>query len=115
MDALRQILAAGLPIVFIVPVYTYWWTNPVRRTGDIRLPLPFDTTQGKHAMCIVGYEDDPSVPGGGYFLVRNSWGAGWASEHALPGYCRLPYRYMEQYATVAYTFWLTVQNKAMMA
>jgi C1A family cysteine protease len=104
---LQQNVAYGQPIMFIIPVYMYWWTNPVRRTGDIRLPLPFDTILEPHAMCIVGYNDDLSVPGGGYFLVRNSWGTGWASEHALPGYCRIPYNYLEQHATAAYTFWLT--------
>ena len=33
---------------------------------------------GGHAMCMVGYQDDADVPGGGYFLVRNSWGTAWA-------------------------------------
>ena len=33
--------------------------------------------EGGHAILIVGYTDDTSVPGGGYFSVKNSWGKGW--------------------------------------
>ena len=55
-------------------------------------------------MCLVGYEHVDSVPGGGYFIVRNSWGLDWARESAIaPGYCRLPYAYLQQYAIVAYS------------
>lgn len=31
-------------------------------------------TSGGHAVAIVGYKLDESVEGGGYFLVKNSWG-----------------------------------------
>jgi C1A family cysteine protease len=104
VDALREKLADGQPIAFAVPVYTYWFTEPVRSTGDIRLPLPTDKREGGHAMCMVGYHDDPEVPGGGLFLVRNSWGATtWAANSAIePGHARIPYAYIEQYANAAY-------------
>ena len=95
VDSLREVLAAGAPVAFGVPVYRYWVSQLVRTTGDIRMPLPVDELLGGHAMCMVGYQDDADVPGGGYFLVRNSWGAVWATESAVePGYCRLPYEYM---------------------
>ena len=29
---------------------------------------------GLHLVCIVGYKDDPSIPSGGYWIVKNSWG-----------------------------------------
>ena len=78
----------------------------MRFSGDVRLPLLTDPNRGGHALCIVGYEDDPSVPGGGFFIVRNSWGEDWAqASKVAPGYCRLPYRYLEVYGTVAYTPW----------
>jgi C1A family cysteine protease len=33
--------------------------------------------QGAHAVLTVGYQDDLSVGGGGYFIVKNSWGTLW--------------------------------------
>jgi C1A family cysteine protease len=30
-----------------------------------------------HAFLAVGYQDDESVPGGGYLIVKNSWGTKW--------------------------------------
>jgi hypothetical protein len=101
---LRWRLSQGKPIAFAVPVFTYWFAAPARTTGDIRMPLTTDRREGGHAMCIVGYEDDPEVPGGGSFLVRNSWGTGWASQSAAePGHCRIPYEYIRLYCSAAYT------------
>jgi C1A family cysteine protease len=34
---------------------------------------------GGHAILIVGYTDDATVDGGGYFKVKNSWGTGWGN------------------------------------
>ena len=54
-------------------------------------------------MCMVGCQDDPEVPGGGFFLVRNSWGGMWARDSAVePGYARIPYAYIQKYANSAY-------------
>jgi C1A family cysteine protease len=104
VTSLRETLAGGKLIAFGVPVYTYWLREPVRSSGDIRMPLSSDHKEGGHAMCMVGYEDDPDVPGGGFFIVRNSWGTTWGSNSALePGYCRIPYDYMTQYGLSAYT------------
>jgi hypothetical protein len=103
---LRAPLVGEQLVVFTVPVYSYWSQQPVRFSGDVRLPLTTDLNPGGHAMCIVGYEDDPSVPGGGYFIIRNSWGEDWGQgSKVAPGYGRLPYRYLEAYGTSAYTFW----------
>jgi C1A family cysteine protease len=102
-NAIRETLADGRPVAFAVPVYRYWLTEPVRSTGDIRMPLSVDASLGGHAMAIVGYEDDPAVPGGGFFLVRNSWGTDWAGQSAVgAGYCRLPYQYISDYGRSAY-------------
>lgn len=43
--------------------------------------------QGGHWVVIVGWEDDPAVQNGGYWICRNSWGEGWA-EH---GYFKIAY------------------------
>ena len=104
VDALRLKLAGGSPVAFAVPVYTSWFAEPTHSTGDVHLPLPGETLEGGHALCMVGYQSDASVPGGGYFLVRNSWGTGYASQSPVaPGYIRLPFAYITQYANSAYT------------
>lgn len=95
VDAIKDQLADGLPVGFSVPVYRYWQLEPARTDGNLRMPLSSDPGIGGHAMIMVGYQDDAAVPGGGYFIVRNSWGETWASDSDLaPGYGRLPYQYI---------------------
>ena len=42
---------------------------------------------GGHAILIVGYQDNSGYPGGGYFRVKNSWGANWGEV----GFFRIAY------------------------
>jgi C1A family cysteine protease len=52
----------------------------------------------------VGYVDDDAVPGGGYFIVRNSWGDYWAADSPeAPGHALIPYAYVEQFSLEAFT------------
>jgi C1A family cysteine protease len=43
--------------------------------------------KGGHAMLLVGYVDTPGQYGGGYFIVKNSWGDRWGED----GYVRMGY------------------------
>lgn len=105
---MRSWLSEGHPIAFTAMIYDYWQTNPLWTTGDIRLILPGDASLGGHAMLMVGYEDDESVPGGGYFLVRNSWGEQFASGGIQPpGYLRMPYAFAEASVYAAYAMKLS--------
>lgn len=52
-----------------------------------------------HEMLIVGYEDNRTAPGGGWFVVRNSWGSDWGED----GYGRVSYAYVECFCTEAGT------------
>ena len=54
---------------------------------------------GRHGLLVVGYEDDASAPGGGFFEIRNSLGESWGRG----GYGRLPYAYLECFAVEAGT------------
>ncbi len=95
----------GMPVTFGVLVFDSWYMSPeTHRTGKITLPLPGEQPAGGHAMCVVGYVDDDTVPGGGYFIVRNSWGAKWAAESPeAPGHALMPYDYVERFAMEAFT------------
>jgi Papain family cysteine protease len=103
-SAITDVLDEGAPVAIGVPVYDNWHSNPAANAfGDIPMPLPLSLLKGGHAMCIAGYDYDPDVPGGAGFIVRNSWGTGWAAQSAIaPGYGVLPFPYVEQYGWGAF-------------
>jgi hypothetical protein len=61
--------------------YTY---NPLNADGTLASGLQL---LGGHAVPIIGYIDDASQPGGGVFIVQNSWGTGWGYK----GFFYMPY------------------------
>jgi hypothetical protein len=97
-------VAEGRPVAFSLPVYDSWFkSSAMKRWGKITLPLPGEPVREGHALTIVGYQDDISAPGGGYFLVRNSWQP-WAWEGAwATGYGYIPYLYVGRYASAIFT------------
>jgi len=95
----------GMPVATGVLVFGSWlYSAATTRTGKITLPLPGEKPLPMgHAMLVVGYQDDPSVPGGGYFIVRNSWGSEWAAmSPEAAGHALIPYDYMMRFALDAY-------------
>ena len=93
--AIKQALARGHPIACGLR-----W--PKSSTGDDRLLQvpPVDKVEDGHSVAFVGYEDDASKPGGGFFRIRNSWGPGWGHE----GYGLLSYAFVRAYLNDA--LWL---------
>jgi len=65
--------------------YTY---NPLTSTGTLATDAKL---LGGHAVPIVGYIDDATQPGGGVFIVENSWGKPWGYN----GYFYLPYSVLQ--------------------
>lgn len=55
--------------------------------------------QGRHGLLLAGYVDEAAYAGGGYFIVRNSYGEDWGEG----GYGRMPYAYLECFALEAGT------------
>lgn len=103
VDSLRETLANGVPIAFSVYVFGSCRRPYTYRGGDLRLPFSDEENLGGHAMCMVGYVDDEEVPGGGYFIVRNSWGEAFGYDgEVAPGYCRLPYAYVRNHGIEAF-------------
>lgn len=56
------------------------------------------TNKSGHGVVLVGYWQEPSFPGGGYFIVRNSWG----NKFAENGYVAVTFDYAKRYGIDAY-------------
>jgi hypothetical protein len=108
----KQLLASGRCAAFAVPVFASsfnqnapgqlgQWAAAAIATGRITLPVVLPNGKepelGGHAMCMVGYQDDATVPalGGGRFIIRNSYGTIWGATSTYgPGYGTIPYAYI---------------------
>lgn len=101
---IKTCLAEGKVVAFAIPVFGSWYRSEAsRRFGKITMPLPGDTREGGHAMCMVGYVDDAEAPGGGYFIIRNSW-VPWGEQSTWgKGYGSIPYAYISQYNQAAFS------------
>lgn len=105
-EAIRNQLQQGRPVAIAIPVFKSWFDNPSSRlSGKIHLPLGSDRfALSGHAIVLVGYGEDAIQPGGGYFIVRNSWGGRWGSGSPFgAGYGFIPYDYIERYNADAWT------------
>lgn len=119
-NAVRTHIAAGHPVAISVAIYRSTM-NSLRFHDEGRFLMKLgllDTVAGYHAMCAVAYLDNAYLiehgfaeePGGGAFLVRNSWGPSWARNNPQAklfggeaGYALMPYAYLENYCFEAYT------------
>lgn len=99
LNDIKESLRQKHIVVFAVPVFSSWYySEETKRTGEITMPLKKDGTEGGHCMVLVGYKDDKEYPGGGYFIVRNSWGTEWAYQSRYgAGYGTIPYAYLQEY------------------
>ncbi len=97
-------LAEGRAVAFSIPVFDSWYnSSATRRWGKITLPIGGEPEDGGHAMTLVGYQEDASAPGGGYFLVRNSWQP-WSYNGAWrEGYGAIPYAYISRHASAVFS------------
>jgi C1A family cysteine protease len=99
-------LARQRPVTLSIPVYNSWYRSAeARRSGRITMRIGNERADGGHAVCLVGYQDSPSAPGGGYFILRNSWGTtNWAYQSPYGGgYGTIPYQYIANDAWEAYS------------
>ncbi|GAB4194829.1 MAG: C1 family peptidase [Roseiflexaceae bacterium] len=106
LNGIKTMLAEGRSVMVIMPIYDQWLqTRQTRIHGRVGLPLPNSDNLGPHAMLAVGYRDDPEAPGGGYLIVRNSWGTDYASDNPDgPGHLRISYQAVYECNRGALTF-----------
>lgn len=62
----------------------------ITNNGIMPLPKPWEAKLGGHGVFIVGYQDNPLWSGGGYFIIKNSWGTWWGDK----GFFYMPYSYL---------------------
>lgn len=95
---IKTALAAGRPVTVGMPVsYADWSPRaPHWRIGEYNPNKPLD---GYHDVVIVGYEVDAAAPGGGWYLIRNSWGPRWGDR----GHARLSFKSVASWGDVLYT------------
>jgi len=110
IEQIKMTLHKGSPVVIGVKVYLTWMSPTCRHSGCITLPFQREVDYslynlGAHAMLIRGYKNENAIPGGGYFIIRNSWGETWGDispEDYSAGYGIIPYAYLARQPFQAY-------------
>jgi hypothetical protein len=103
--AYKTHLSRQRPVTLSIPVYNSWYQSAeTSRSGRITMRIGQEPPVGGHAVLLVGYQDIATSPGGGYFIVRNSWGTRWANQSPYgQGYGAIPYQYITNEASEAFT------------
>jgi len=99
--SVKAAIANNNPVSVAATLY-HSFASPVN--GVVPMPSAAEIAGGSwggHAFVIVGYDDDKmSVEGvPGCFLIRNSWGTGWANG----GYAWIPYAWFTAYVWETWT------------
>ena len=87
LDAWKQALAEGKPIVFGIALFEPF-DACATRGGMVAMPAPGDLAHLRHflhCLCAVGYSESEKV-----FIVRNASGSGFGDA----GHCYMPYDYV---------------------
>lgn len=107
IKALKEQLGQHKRVIsFGVPVYESSMRNQdTYKTGRFVMPIKGESPVGGHEMNLIGYVDDKSRPGGGDFILRNSWGTKWASQSQFgAGNGSIPYAYIQKECMEALVF-----------
>lgn len=104
LNAIKSDIAQGHPVAVGMQ-----WPNHagfMPNTKTLIVPEHADVFDG-HCVILVGYTDDPTLPGGGSFRFRNSWGANWGEK----GYASMPYELLRFCINDAYSVRVTPKVK----
>ena len=81
-DTFRLHISAFGPLVACLQIYEDF----IHYSGGTYTHVAGKSLEG-HCVEVVGYSDDANVPGGGYWIIKNSWGTWWGES----GFCRIAY------------------------
>lgn len=90
LNDIQTCLAGGSGVVLGFVVYESFESQAVAQTGRMPMPASGEATIGGHAVFACGYQTDPGTAGGGYLIVKNSWGTTWGDQ----GYFYMPFAYV---------------------
>jgi C1A family cysteine protease len=90
LTGLKMALAGQHGCVLGMQVYESFESDEVASTGKVPMPQAGEKLLGGHCVFCVGYQDDVGWDGGGYLIVKNSWGLDWGDK----GYFYLPNGYV---------------------
>ena len=99
---LKSVLQSNGPLVaainasddFFVPVWGPLEAAVSAAGGEFDIEVPAGVLMEEqvgginHAICVVGFVDDDTMAEGGYWIVKNSWGAGWGPTGDGYGYIK---------------------------
>jgi C1A family cysteine protease len=100
-QAIRSVLADGIPVLIGFTVYDTFESQAVAENGIVPMPQSDEQVLGGHCVLVVGYEQLNGEP---YWIARNSWGPGWGDQ----GYFYFPKQYLLD-NQLASDFW-TIQT-----
>jgi C1A family cysteine protease len=81
LGRLKEQLAQGNPVVVSINANIDF--NVATKKQGVASWVFEDTTCDTvcgHAVLAIGYHDDPAIDGGGYVIIKNSWGTGWGDD-----------------------------------
>jgi C1A family cysteine protease len=78
LGRIKQALYRGYPVVIAINANSDFQVS-TKKEGVVSWVFEVASCGAScgHAILAVGYQDDPNVDGGGYLIVKNSWGEGW--------------------------------------
>jgi len=85
LNAMQATLAAGLPFVAGIRIFSSFESTKTAKTGIVSMPKRRDNILGGHAVLVCGYNNATKQ-----WIIRNSWGPNWGDN----GYFYLPYKYL---------------------
>lgn len=89
---LKNSIAAGYPVVIGMEIFPHMESQEMAKKGVLQLPNNSEQALGGHAVIVTGYKETKDYKGGGFLIVRNSWGPNWG----LKGYFKMPYEYVRR-------------------
>ena len=95
-EAIMDIIARGLPVVYGKMLFESFMTEEVARTGKVPMPRRCESEVGGHCMTIFDYNEK-------YTIELNSWGGDWGQT----GVCEVPWDYVLKHGSDFWTFYLT--------